>query len=203
MAGRVVPTIKFFEETHQYLIDDVEYPSVSTVLNFFMDHSRVPKSVLEFKRQVGRATHKAIELMERGELDESTVDDAIVPYLESWVRFKAAKPLRVIASEQIVYHPKHRYAGRLDFNIEFLDKPGEYWQIDAKCVYAMVPATALQTAGYSEAWNETNDPKLTRRAGLQLKADGSMAELYPYKDKSDFNVFLNCLNAYRWRANHA
>lgn len=191
-------TVEYDDASHTYKVNGQEYVSVTTVLGPLSDFSRVPKSVLELKRQIGRATHKAIELYESGDLDMDSVDEAVMPYLQSWIAFRTIKPLHVIAAEKIVYSTKHRVAGRLDFNIVFDDKPGVFWQIDAKCVYAMSPATALQTAMYTEMWNEREEPRLTRRAGLQLKPDGSMAELYPYDDRNDLNYFLNALNVYRW-----
>lgn len=192
--------VLFDEASHAYTVNGQEYPSVSTVLGHFMDFSRVPRDVLEHKRKIGRATHKAIELGD--DLDPDSIDEAVKPFFDSWLLFKATKPLRIIASERIVYSHKHRVAGRLDFNVEFLDEPNVYWQIDAKCVYAMSPATALQTSAYLELWNERETPRLTRRAGLQLQPDGSMAKLYPYKDRNDFNYFLNSLNCHRWLMNN-
>ena len=194
--------VLFDEASHTYTVNGQEYPSVSTVLSSLMDFSRVPRDVLEHKRQIGRATHKCIELDEAGELDPDSVDEAVKPYFDSWLAFKATKPLRIIAAERIVYSTKHKCAGRLDFNVEFLDEPYVYWQIDAKCVDRMSPVTALQTSAYLEFWNERETPRLTRRAGLQLQPDGSLAKLYPYKDRNDFNYFLNTLNVHRWIENH-
>lgn len=197
--------IRFVEETHQYYVNGVEYPSVSTVLAPFMDFSRIPRDVLERKRQIGRATHKAIELDEAGELDLDTVDPQVEPYFHSWLLFKAVKPLRVFAAERIVYSKKHRYAGRLDLVVEFLDDPGVLWVLDAKAVHTISPATALQVAAYREAWNENEPVKINKRAGLQLKKDGSMAEIFPYdriRNKHDLNVFLNALNIQNWKVNN-
>ena len=194
--------VRFDEASHTYTVNGVRYTAVSDPLAMLHDFSRVPRDVLERKRQIGRATHKCIELDEAGELDADTIDPAVAPYFESWHRFKAAKPLRVIASERIVYSHKHRVAGRLDLNAEFFDTPDVYWQIDAKCVDQMNPVTALQTACYLELWNERETPRLTRRAGLQLQPDGSMARLYPYKDRADFHYFCNALNCYRWVRNN-
>lgn len=197
--------IEFIEADHRYLVNGVEFPSVSTVLSLFADYSRVPKETLEFKRQLGRAVHKAIELLEAGTLDFDTVDPACIPYLESWRKLKQTRPLRVIASEQIVYSLKWRYAGRWDFAVEFLDEPGVNWLFDAKCVYAVDPATALQTAAYAYAQNEMREtdptmPGIRKRAAVQLHPDGSLATLYPYKDPNDFAYFTNTLNTWRWRA---
>lgn len=190
-------SVAFDEATHTYTVNGEAYPSVSTILGMFCDFSRVPKDVLEYKRKIGRASHKAIELYESGTLDVDTVDDAVMPYLESYIKFKAIKPLRVIAAERIVYSKKHRYAGRLDLCVQFEDRH-DLGLLDVKCVHQMAPETALQTAAYSEAWAENGNPKLKTRAGLQLQPDGTIARFYPYPDKSDFPVFLNALNLYRW-----
>lgn len=192
-------SVQFIEDTHQYFINRVEFPSVSTVLGFLADYSRVPRDVLAFKRSVGRAVHRVIELGD--ELDPDSIDEQIAGYVASWEKFKKTRPLRLIATERIVYSKKHRYAGRLDIVWEFLDQPGLLWTVDAKCTYDMSPATSLQTAAYQHAWNEMGEPRSLRRAGLQLKPDGSQAEFYPYDSKTDFNIYLNCLNVYRWQKN--
>lgn len=189
--------VQYDDASHTYTINGEVFPSVSTVLGMFCDFSRVPKDVLEYKRKIGRATHKAIELYEADTLDVDTVDDAVMPYLESYIKFKTIKPFRVIAAEQIVYSKKHRIAGRLDFNVVFDGNP-DIWQIDAKCVAAMAPETALQTSAYVACWEEMGRGKIKRRGGLQLQPTGAIARLFPYTDKSDFAVYLNALNLYRW-----
>jgi len=198
-------TVLFDEPSHTYTVNGVNYPSVSTVLSLFADYSRVPRAVLEFKRQIGRATHYAIQLYETGELDLDSVDDQVMPYLEGWIKLKADMPGRVVAGEQIVYHKKYRYAGRLDLNY-LLDRDHSLWQWDIKCTYQMEPATALQTAAYTEAANHMNPDlqPITKRAGVQLCPDGSYV-FYPYtkpEHRTDFNIFLNALNCYRWLMNH-
>ena len=194
--------VLFDEASHTYTVNGMEYPSVSAVLSLFADYSRVPRAVLEFKRKIGKFAHRCIELYETGELDVDTVDEAVMPYLQSWMNFRTVKPLRVVAAEKIVYSNKYRYAGRLDLIVEFTDDPETLWLLDAKCVYAMDPATALQTAGYAEAFNENEEIRVKKRAGLQLKPDGGMAELYPYRNKTDFNIFSNALNLHHWMRNN-
>ena len=75
--------VTFDEESHTYRVNGVIYPSVSEILAPFCDFSRVPRDVLERKRQIGRATHKCIELDEAGELDVDTVDPQVMPYFQS------------------------------------------------------------------------------------------------------------------------
>ena len=195
--------VLYFPEQHRYVLNGVDVPSVTEVLSIFTDFGRIPKDVLERKRLIGRACHKCIELDAAGELDPDTVDPQVMPYFESWLLFKATKPLRVFAAEQIVYSKKHRYAGRLDLIVLFADDKS--WLLDLKCVDRMMPETALQTAAYAEAYTESTGIAVSHRAGVQLKPDGSQAEFFPYNligNKHDFNIFLNALNIQRWKRNH-
>jgi hypothetical protein len=197
--------VVFKEESHEYFINSMRYPSVSTILNFFCDFSRVPRDVLERKRQIGRATHRCIELHAGAALDVDSIDPAVQPYFDSWLRFTETKPLTIIDAEKIVYSTTHRVAGRLDLVVAWgighdLSEP---WLLDAKCVDKMSPETALQTAAYAELYRETTGTKVTKRAGLQLQPDGRCAKLFPYENRSDFLVFCNALNLYRWKANHS
>lgn len=187
---------------HVYRIDGTIVPGVTEILAPFCDFSRIPKDVLEYKRTLGRAVHKAIEYFEAGELDMESVDETALPYLYSWQAFKDAKPLRVVGAEQIVYSKRYGFCGRKDLDVEFLDEPGVIWQLDAKCVVKMMPETALQTAAYAQATNENGTYKITKRGGLQLQPDGSMAKLYPYTNRTDLNVFLNALNLRNWMLNN-
>ena len=100
-----------------------------------------------------------------------------------------------------MYSKKYRFAGRLDLVVAFEKSPDEWCLIDAKCVYEMPPETALQTAAYAQAYGETFGHILNNRAGIQLKPDGSYA-LFPYRDRTDLNIFLNALALRNWALNH-
>ena len=198
MANNPVVTC---DDQHVYRADGVMVPGVTQVLSIFADYARVPRHVLEAKRILGRAVHKAIELYEADSLDPDSVDEAVMPYLEGWIRFSSDRPLRILATECVVYSKKHRYAGRLDLVVAFLDNPDLWCLLDAKCVYDMVPETALQTAAYGQAYQETFDRTIRRRGGLQLKPDGSY-RYFPYEDRTDLNIFLNALAIRAWVNNH-
>jgi hypothetical protein len=197
-----VSDILFKEETHEYFVDGVRYPSVTEILSALIDFSRVSAYVLEEKRRLGRAVHKAIELYLKGELDHDTVDERVWPYLESFIVFAATRPLRLIDAEKIVFSRVHRVAGRLDLVWAFDDTPDELWLIDAKATYAMSPVTALQTGAYAALYEETCGVKVKRRAGLQLQPDGKVAKMFPYTNHADFRIFLNARNLYTWVINH-
>ena len=189
------------DDNHIYRADGVIVPGVTECLSLFADYARVPRAVLENKRIIGRAVHHAIALYEADSLDPDSIDDSWAPYFEGWIKLKADMPGTVVASEQIVYHRKYRYAGRLDINY-VLNRDLALWQWDVKCLDQMSEATALQTAGYSAAWNDMHpDEKVTKRAGVQLKPDGTY-RYYPYQDRTDLNIFLNALAIRNWILNH-
>lgn len=191
------------DDEHRYWADGVHVPGVTECLSLFADYARVPRGVLEAKRLLGRAVHKAIELYEADELDPESIDPVWRGYFEGWIRLKADMPGKVVGAEQIVFHKKFRYAGRLDINYD-LDRGGR-WQWDVKCVDQMSDATALQTAAYAEAWNEQNpdDRQITKRAGIQLLPDGKYI-FHPYtapQHRNDFSIFLNALAIRNWMHN--
>ena len=61
--------LTFDPEKHEYRINGVLVPSVSQILAPLYDFSKIPRDVLERKRQIGTAIHKAIELDLLGDLD--------------------------------------------------------------------------------------------------------------------------------------
>jgi hypothetical protein len=192
-------TVEYDDPSHTYRVNGVVFPSVSQVIAFFCDFSRVKPDVLERKRQIGRATHKCIELHADGALDLDSIDPAVQPYFDSWLKFIATKPVLIVDAEKIVYSKTHRVAGRLDL-VGVMDDT--LWLLDAKCVDKMSPETALQTAAYAELYRETTGTKIAKRGGLQLQPDGSCARLFPYENRSDWMVFLNARNLYTWINNH-
>lgn len=190
-------------EDHVYTADGVVIPGVTEVLSLFADYARVPRGVLEAKRLLGRAVHKAIELYEADELDPDSIDPVWQGYFEGWLRFMGDKPGKVVGAEEIVFHAKLRYAGRLD--LRYLMDPGRLWLLDVKCTDVMSDATALQTAAYSEARNHMHpdEQQITKRGGLLLKPDGSYV-LHSYngpEHRNDFSLFCNALALRNWMHN--
>jgi hypothetical protein len=113
--------ITFDAEKHKYSYNGVDVPGVSTILR---ETKRQPSydGFNPFYAQKGSYVHRAIELEVAGKLDEATVDERVKPYLVAWRKFKADVVTEVHATEQMVYHPGHNYAGTFDLLITI---PGE------------------------------------------------------------------------------
>jgi hypothetical protein len=100
-------------------------------------------------------------------------------------------PYRAREIEHCLYNADYRYAGTLD---RVGDLGGVDVLIDIKTGYEQ-RATGPQTAAYAACRKATE--KL-RRFGCYLQADGTY-RLVPYKERSDWHVFLACLTLINWR----
>lgn len=204
----VEPRIRFIEDTHTYLLDGNPVPSVTEIIKPMVDLTRVPPGVLEFKRSLGKAVHKAIELYERQDLDVDTLDQEAMPFFEAWLKFKAETGFRAVLTEQIVWSAKLRYAGTLDVLGSRYSGPDADVNVfhpdellDCKCVWTMGSATGPQTAGYALALQESHGIKVKKRGGLQLLRDGTF-KFFPYTSANDENVFKACLAIHAFMRNH-
>jgi len=103
---------EFQQEGHVYHVGDMGLVSVTQVLKAegFIDD----RFYTEEARERGSFVHLATHLDDMGELDESTVDPLIAPYLEAWRKFKAESGFVVEQSEEPMMSTAYRYAGTPD-----------------------------------------------------------------------------------------
>jgi len=81
----------------------------------------------------GSHVHRATELADAGNLDKSTVDEEIAPYLAGYQKFRQEWAGEIIEAEYCLWHPTYRYVGIVDRVIKgnkcyilFLRKDGTY-----------------------------------------------------------------------------
>jgi hypothetical protein len=184
--------LTFDAGAHEYRYAGRLVPSVTQVLSILSTSALeyVDDAVLEAARRRGQHVHAAIDLDNRGELDEEALDPELAPYLAQWRKFLADTGWTVTASEQRVYHPTLHYAGTIDTGVW----QKAHWVIDVKT--GAVPRTVgPQLAAYQHALT----PKPRRRLCLQLLPD--KYRLRECKHLADFSIFTSCLNI--WRYIHA
>jgi hypothetical protein len=193
--------ISFDEERHEYRIDGYLVPSVTTIIRPLQSMGG-SDAAREYKRQIGKALDTAITLWERQDLDMDSVDLAVLPFFRAWIAFKQDTGFRVLLNQPIVYSRKLRFAGTPDLlGTRVFDSESPDELLDTKCVWAMDPATAIQTAGYSIAAAESLGIKVKKRAGVQLLRDGTY-KLYSYNEQNDEYVFRSLLNIHAWKELH-
>lgn len=193
--------LTFDEPTHTYRYNGVVVPSVTSIIAPLTDYGMIPAGVLESARQQGQHIHSMVEFDCRKVLNVRTLPPWMLPYYAAWNRFKAEVGFELWESEQMVYHPKFGYAGKLDLTgvlTKFKLKGASL--LDIKRSFFAGPAIGVQEIAYEKARN-AQMPKeyhTFNRFGLQLREDGTY-RLEQYEDPDDFNVFLAYLTIKRWR----
>lgn len=188
--------LTFDESAHAYYMGGVRVPGVTSILSPLVNFAGIPAHVLEAKADLGRRVHAATEFDDDGDLDESTVEHDVRPYLDAYRKFRAETGAVVVANERRVYEPIYRYAGQLD---RILNIGCENWLVDLKTCFTTPISAGPQTAAYLRA---LNDASVTRRAALRLRADGTY-RLDPLTNADDWSVFLSCLTLQRYLEKHA
>lgn len=197
---------RFDEATHTYTLDGKVMPSVTQILKPLTEaiYRFVPDDVMADAADLGRAVHKACELLARGTLDEDSLHPDIVPYLDGYRRFIAESGFRPVLIEEPAYHPQLGYAGMLDVFGAQADRPT---LIDIKTTSTITPAiVGPQTAAYGDmvirhpAMEALGKQKLVRSA-VHLIGDGTYRQVF-FKDDADRSVFVSLLNIHHWRLRH-
>lgn len=187
----------FDAESHTYRFNGQLVPGVTTILKPITDFSAVPPQVLAAAAQFGTAVHLACELDDLGELDESQLDPALVPYLYGWRKFSVDHAVQWSLIEAAVYHPTFRYAGTLD---RFGLVDGLNTVVDIKSSAQLYPSVGPQLSAYANAL----PPGTTavKRMAVQLKADGTYTAK-EYSDPTDWPLFCSLLTVRTWCARHS
>ena len=104
--------VDFIEEGHRYTLNGVSLESVTGILaaEGFIDTAFYD----EYSRTRGTYVHAARHLDDNGDLEESTLDPVIAPYLEAWRRFKRESGFVVDQSEIPLANALYKYAGKPD-----------------------------------------------------------------------------------------
>jgi len=197
---------RFDAASHTYTLGEEVLPSVTTVLRQFYDFSMVAPDVLERKRQIGVAVHKAIELDLAGDLDDASLAPDWAGYFGAWRKFMRETGLTDAdfgAIERPLHHPTYKFAGTPDLTL-CLDRA--WGVLDMKTTYDLHPAVALQTAAYRELENanvKNGEHKIERRYALRLRENGTY-RLDEFKDRGDWGVFLAALTVHNyWKGKRA
>lgn len=194
------PVILFSPERHEYQVGGRRMPSVTEILKpLYGDLRFVREDVLEYKRELGVAVHKAVELHIKGGLIYSSLEGPVAAYFEQYLEWEVDSCFRALGSEVLVYSALG-YCGTVDL-VGTIN--GKMVMPDLKCTAALSPAVALQTAAYQKGYGEHYgiDDRKIRRAALRLSS--TKYHYHPYKpinDASDFGAFFGLLKIHQWAA---
>ena len=145
----------------------------------------------ESGRQRGEYVHETLALYDEGQLEETTLDARLAPYLMAWRNLLRMTGIQIEMIEQIMYHQELGYAGKPDRIITLRDQFGV---LEIKTGVPK-PSDQVQVAAYSlfgpydYGWV----------AYLRKDGEPFLRSVMPL---SEFRtVFLACLTIYRYKHN--
>jgi len=193
------PELTYDPDSHSYFLGGQPIPGVTSVIRQQLAPlPPVNPELMQRAALFGSAVHSACELFDKATLDFSTLDDAVVPYVEGWRLFCKDIGWTVIHNEDIICSYKYRFAGTLD-RIMGTDKGLAL--VDIKTGTTLSPAVGPQTAAYVIAAEEYLDvPTIKRRFCVQLMPNAY--KLHQLKESMDSYTFIAALNNYNWRLKH-
>jgi hypothetical protein len=191
--------LEFDAATHTYRLDGELVPSVTTVLKSvgLVEYSHIPQDVLQAAAHRGTAVHTALEYLDRGELDWTSLDPTIKPYVVAYERFLEDSSFIPAHIEYRVFNGLHRYAGTLD-RTGYLGNFGNSLTVLDFKTGLVLPGHAIQLAAYA---NCLVMPRRFRRIALQLCGDGTYrVHEYPLGTMSrDIDLFLAALACHNFK----
>jgi hypothetical protein len=134
----------------------------------------------DYARDRGTAVHLLTQLDDEGDLDESSVDPALAPYLVGWRKFKAEFKPKWSMIEASLEHHAYPFCGRLDRFGTLA--PGFLSVVDIKSG-AKAPWHRVQLSAYQACL----------KCGYSFDKYGF--ETHP----QDLSVFVSAVNLWSWK----
>ena len=102
----------FDEKNHEYRYGGKKLPSVTTVIKEALNIQYPDYAIYHATR--GTFVHKAIELYLNGNLDFSSIDETIKPYLDSFIAFQGKAKIEPLLLEERFADKNISFAGTVD-----------------------------------------------------------------------------------------
>lgn len=203
----MIPSLIFDPVTHTYIPSDggaadgvsavLRQTGVSADFELIGATSPVLRAQIKSRRVLGTLVHALTQAFDEDDLVLASVHASLQPWLHAWRAFREDTRLRPVVRECIVFHPKHRYAGRLDGIFE--DPRGRLILVDVKTGDPESSGTQYQTAAYAAAQTVGI---IAERWAVQLAPDLKVPyRIHNYSVRpdawQDFDLFLCFLATYR------
>lgn len=192
---------------HEFRMDGKIIPSVTQVLKAAGLIDAQPHGDSWYANR-GTAVHEATVLHDENDLDETTLDPEIVPYLEAWKKFRAEMNFELVEKPELQVYSELGYAGivdrvcKINGQISILDiKTGvfaKWWSVQL-AAYAMAYENHVDAALRAAKRTTVAYSKYTyRRYAVQITNEGTY-KMTEYTDRNDFLVFTSALTVANWR----
>jgi hypothetical protein len=189
--------IEFNPLEHTYKLGGRLIDNVTTILESegFSDFSMIPENVLTQAQERGSDVHDMALYLIQNRLDESTIDEVYLGYLNAIKAFLRDYNIKIIETEKIVYSKTWDFVGKLDFLFQYND---ELILIDWKTSTVISKSTDIQLSAYKIAWeeNKKSKQKIKKIWCVQLQKNGKY-KIFPCKNEK--HVFLAAVQNYKWK----
>jgi hypothetical protein len=186
---------------HRYFAGDRELRGVTSVLDDGGITDFDKPWFDDFAKERGGAVAAMIALDVENDLDEGSLDPALIPYLGAWRLYLAESGAVVEHCEKVVGDAALGYAGTLD-SIVRLPQHGPQRRLLIDVKLGLYPSVGPQTAAYARAAVALYpNAVFFDRAALVLEKDGTY-KLEPLKDRTDESTFFAALRVATWRQAH-
>lgn len=177
----------FNAEKHQYFLNGNPLPSVTQILSNlgFIDKN----FFTEYGRTRGKFVHLACELDDKNDLDEESLDSALLPYLKAWRSFKRDTGIKIEKIEEPNYSLIYSFAGTPD-RVCVQNRTKTIIDIKSGTISAV---TGLQLAAYDILEGGTR----SKRFAVQLMETGKY-KLHTYADPQDRQIFISAVACWHW-----
>lgn len=191
--------LSFDPDLHIYRTGGVVLPSVTQVLAEMYDFKFVKPEVLKAAGEFGTAVHLVCELFDKNDLEYSSLDTALLPYLTAWKRFLSETSASVLEIERRYHHKAMGFAGTID---RLLEIDGKKVLVDIKTVSSLSPVVGIQLGAYERLILDNTEYTGLSRAAVQLCANGTY-KYRMYADPMDWAAFASLICLKNWRLKNA
>jgi hypothetical protein len=180
-------------EDHRYQLDGHPIPGVTEIISDVLgpEYQAYDAHIVR-AAQRGTAVHLACQLDDEGDLEETSVDPVVLPYLSAWRAFRAESGWVTESAEIQIANPVHWYAGTID---RIGRRNGKRTILDIKTSALASPRWRIQLAAYTGLRSDLIE---CERLVVQI-ADNGRYTLIPYTERADWQDWLAIRRVYQLR----
>jgi len=175
-------------------------PTVTEAIGPWVDFSKIPLGVLQAAADRGTAVHEACANIAQG-IPVIGISVECAGYVDSFRGWFDMIVEEVLLVEERLFDEASGYCGQIDLLVK--TKQGEIWLVDLKSPVTLSKSWRVQLAAYQHLCllqPEINKKGINRCGSLRLRKDGGIPAMdwFERSAAQDFNIFLSCLNCYRY-----
>lgn len=170
--------------------------SEEDISRILLEGKRAYKNIAKDATDVGSIVHSLIEQHICGDALAIPENEEVKKSFQSFLDWESERKPKWLESELVVYSPKHKYAGTMDFLAKI---DGKITLGDFKTSKMISEEYFLQLASYQNALEEIG-VKVEQRMIVRVPKDGKPVEelIVPTSYERDLECFLALRNASQW-----